>query len=98
MEMIMDELMMFHKPSTIKQAILYFDGYLTESEKCERQYYGRFWDIVQTIDYIYLYILLDDETAVCVSFSQKDGSLDETIIQGVTNMTMSLPHSLGGRL
>lgn len=81
---------MWHDPSTIRKANIYFDGYLTESEMSERQYYGRFWEITETPDYVYLHILLDGDTAVRVSFFKKDKTLNESIIDKISSLPQSL--------
>ena len=54
------KLLMTHLTSKIHIAKRFFDGYLTEEELQERQYYGRFWDIIG----YHLFILVDDDTLV----------------------------------
>ena len=55
-------LLMTHLTSKINIAKKLFDGYLTEEELQERQYDGRFWDIIG----YHLFILVDNDTLVVV--------------------------------
>lgn len=54
------KLLMTHTTTDINLARKYFDGYLTDEELQEKQYYGRFWDIILG----YIYILADNDTLV----------------------------------
>lgn len=75
--------LMNHLPSDVNIASKLFPGYLTDEELQERQYKGRFWDVIDSE----LYILVDDETLVVVNKKGK------TKIFGRDN----LPYSLQGR-
>lgn len=57
------KLLMTHLPSKINIAKKLFDGYLTDEELQERQYFGRFWDIYLGS----IYILVDNDTLVIVN-------------------------------
>lgn len=75
--------LMTHSKSKIHFARRHFDGYLTEEELQEKQYYGRFWDI-----YLYdIYILADNDTLVIV---------DANGVVGIYGRDC-LPESLKGR-
>lgn len=50
------KLLMTHLPSEIMFALKYYEGYLTEDELREKQYEGRFWNILGC----FLYILVDN--------------------------------------
>ena len=78
-----NKLLMFHLPSKINEAKKLFDGYLTEEELQERQYYGRFWDIYLGA----LYILVDNDTLVIVDVNGVVGTYGRNC----------LPESLKGR-
>lgn len=87
---------MFHSPSSITMAKLFFIGYLTEEELRERQDEGRYWETVQVNDYIYkLYIILDNETVLCVerAFNLKHFEC----IFDIADAQINLPESLRGR-
>ena len=58
-----EKLLMTHLPSKINIAKKLFDGYLTDEELQERQYFGRFWDIYLGS----IYILVDNDTLVIVN-------------------------------
>lgn len=77
------KLLMFHLQSKIHIAKRFFDGYLTEEELQERQYYGRFWDINLGA----LYILVDNDTLVIVNVNGVVGTYGRDC----------LPESLKGR-
>lgn len=67
-----DHSIMTHQLSDIAIADLFFEGYLSDEELRERQCEGRYWDIFHINDSFYkLYILLDNETALCVVRSHK---------------------------
>lgn len=78
-----NKMLMFHLQSKINLAKKFFDGYLIEEELQERQYYGRFWDIVLGA----LYILVDNDTLVIVDVNGVVGTYGRD----------SLPDSLRGR-
>lgn len=59
------KLLMTHTTTDINLSRKYFDGYLTEEERHEKQYSGRFWDICLGA----LYILADNDTLVIVDVS-----------------------------
>lgn len=77
------KLLMTHTAIYINTARKYFDGYLTEEELQEKQYYGRFWDICLCS----LYILVDDDTLVIVALNGAVGIYGRDC----------LPESLKGR-
>ena len=77
------KLLMTHTTRDINLARKYFDGYLTEEELQEEQYYGRFWDISLGA----FYILVDDDTLV---ISNADG------VVGIYGREY-LPESLEGK-
>lgn len=86
----------FHSPLSVTMAKLFFIGYLTEEELCERQDEGRYWEIVQVNDNLYkLYIILDNETALCVERA-RNGKHYECIFD-IADAQISLPESLRGR-
>lgn len=92
----LEENIKFHSPSSITMAKLFFIGYLTEEELCERQDEGRYWEIVQVNDGIYkLYIILDNETALCVERA-RNGKHYEYIFD-IADAQINLPESLRGR-
>ena len=62
------KLMMNHLQLDISLTRRDFEGYLTEEELQEKQYEGRFWDLLGG----YLYILVDDETLVVIEPDNKD--------------------------
>lgn len=62
------KLMMTHLSSYVKYAREYYEGYLTEDELQEKQYEGRFWDLVG----FFLYILFDNDTVVVIEPDNKD--------------------------
>ena len=79
---------MMHRPSDVAIAIRFFENYLTEDELQERQYRGRFWDVIHFSDTLYtLYILFDNETLVIVDNEGRTQILGRD----------RLPHSLQGR-
>lgn len=85
-----------HSPSSITMAKLFFNGYLTEEELCERQDEGRYWDIVQVNDGIYkLYIILDNETVLCVERALNRKHFER--IFDIADAQINLPESLRGR-
>ena len=75
--------LMTHTTIDINLSRKYFDGYLTEEELQERQYYGRFWDINLGA----LYILVDNDTLVIVDVNGFVGTYGRDC----------LPKSLKGR-
>lgn len=72
------ELMMYHKPSTIRLAKDNFCSYLAKEELQERQYIGRFWDIIQTPYSYILFVLLDDNNVLRISRGQESGGAFST--------------------
>lgn len=54
--------LMTHLPYDVEYSRTYYNGYLTDEELQEKQYSGRFWDLL----WGYLYILVDDDTLVIV--------------------------------
>lgn len=75
-----ESIIMTHKPSDVKYASMFFKGYLTEEELDERQYSGRPWDIVYTSSFTSLYIIVDDETAIWVAYT--NGHVDSKVVEG----------------
>lgn len=57
-----NNMLMNHLPSDVNIASKLFPGYLTDEELQEKQYKGRFWDVIDST----LYILVDDETLLVV--------------------------------
>lgn len=90
------EAIMFHSPSSITMAKLFFNGYLTEEELRERQDEGRYWDIVQVNDGLYkLYIILDNEIVLCVERALNRKHFER--IFDIADAQINLPESLRGR-
>lgn len=77
------KLLMTHTTIYINTARKFFDGYLTEEELQEKQYYGRFWDINLGA----LYILVDNDTLAIVDANGFIGTYGRDF----------LPESLKGR-
>ena len=93
----MTELKMFHNPSSVRLASLHFGGYLAKEELQERQYEGRFWDLLMVGDHYRLIIILDNKT---VLFIDKDIARGNTIKEAIEyrgNALSVLPSSLVGR-
>lgn len=63
-------LLMSHLPSDVMKAKILYRGYLTDEECQERQYEGRFWDIIGSD----LLILVDNETSIDEFNSSDDKS------------------------
>lgn len=89
----MTELKMFHNPSTVRLASLHFGGYLTKEELQERQYEGRFWDMLHCSDRYRLIIILDNETVLFVDEDTSIGIINEAI-EYIGNAFSVLPSSL----
>lgn len=86
-----ESIIMTHNPSDVELAKKYFKDYLTDDELNERQQSGRPWDIVQTSISTSLYILVDDETAICVC---RTNTISSSIFEGESDMLCILPASL----
>lgn len=77
------KLLMTHHLFDVDYARTYYDGYLTNEELQEKQYYGRFW----AINLGALYILVDNDTLVIVNANGFIGTYGRDC----------LPESLKGR-
>lgn len=85
---------MCHKPSDIIFAENFFEGYITKDELSERQYVGRFWTVcVSRCEDDFIYIILDNETVLEVSYNHITGDYKEILLSRVG---LLLPDELQG--
>ncbi len=90
----MTELKMFHNPSNVRLASLHFGGYLAKEELQERQYGGRFWDLIHCGDNYRLIIVLDNETVLFVDKDTARGNTIKEAIEYIGDAFSVLPSSL----
>lgn len=90
------KLLMTHLPLAVRYCRKYFDGYLTSDELSERQFTGRFWDIISDgYAPTTLYVILDNDTVLAV-YKDIHGKYVEGIgARGIMNIV--LPETLRGR-
>ena len=90
---------MVHSLSSVLTAKTCFDGYLSEEELSEKQFSGRYWDLIEdktSANGYDLFITLDNETVLCVTKSPISHRYIESVYNRENALTY-LPNSLRGR-